>query len=1002
MMNRAAVVRIVFCLLSCSLLPAQTGATAALRGMLKDPSGSVFGGQAVTLTSMPTGVARVVETNAQGVFFFAAIPPGNYELKVEAAGFAPYLMRDLTLAVGQQASLDITLGLAVFEQAQTIRAGVSLVEPGRTELSQVIESNAVERLPINGRRFLDFVLLAPNVRPGRTNVGNPATPVEPNQINVSFLGLHETLSLVQVDGANSMNRVFLRPRATPSQEAVQEFRVVTQGYLADSGPSGGGVVNIVTRGGDRQFRGAVYHYFRNAALDARNILARVGFKQLQQNQSGGSLGGPLASERRFFFLNFEAQRRRESPPYSSLLLDNLGEINRARQFLNLPPEVVQGKLRISDYDSAIARIDDLLTDRTQWNLSYRFRQDRYRNISAATNQLSAPSNFRHARIPDHAAIANVTTAYSPSLLNQAGFQFAVRSFGFPSATFEPHLQISNTLDMGRHFNAIERARERRFDFSDTVSWTRGRHVIRGGGIVSYTSDTFTYNPFDPGYAIFPNLNAFLGRGFGGTPFAVVFGYVTGPSGERPPATPGFPGPANLPAFERIVNTANSQTNFGLFLSDQWSVNNRLQVNYGLRWDADLLPERYFERYWKAVQPRAGASFRVNDRVTLRAGGGFYQGQAYTLVYLIEQVAGQDSTFGPVRANENYAVSSGTLHTPFFANPALATANLLQLTRSGRYPALQPGNFAPAQQFFTTNKRDHRGGPRSYQWNGQADVRLAGGMALSLAYLGARGLGLPSSFAGNIAPAQARLPNGKNDYAIAPNVPVARTLNPLVAPLSLFFDAQAQSSYHAGTAVLSQRFGGRFYWSVNYTWSKTLDNSSDPSLNGFPEDPYNRALERSLSRQHAAHRVVAVLSAEAGPRGLLRNFRASLISSAQSANYFTVLAGSDANRDGNTNTDRVGTLGRNTYRGDSLLNVDVRLARVIRLSERVRIEAIAEMFNLTNTVNVTDLNMVYGAPSLAGAEPRRFGQPVAAPLASFGSIRAVEAPRQAQLALRLQF
>ncbi|MBX9603108.1 MAG: TonB-dependent receptor [Bryobacteraceae bacterium] len=1001
MMDRTLYALLVVYLLFTSLVTAQTGATAALRGLLKDPSGAVLGSQVVTLISVPTAALRTAETNAEGVFFFGAVAPGNYELKVEASGFAPHVVRDLSLAVGQEASLEITLGLAVFEQTQTIRAASSLFEPSRTELSQVIGSNAVERLPINGRRFLDFVLLAPNVRPGRTNVGNPATPVEPNQINVSFLGLHETLSLIQVDGANAMNRVFLRPRATPSQEAVQEFRVVTQGYLADSGPSGGGVVNIVTRSGDREFRGAAYNYFRNAALDARNILAPEGFKQLQQNQFGGSFGGPL-SERRFFFINFEAQRRRESPPYSSLLLDNLAEINRARQSLNLPPEIVQGKLRIFHYDSAVVRIDDLLTDRTQGNLSYRFRQDRYRNISAATNQLSAPSNFRNARIPDHAAIANLTTAYSASVLNQASFQFAVRSFGFPSATFEPHLQISNTLDMGRHFNAIERARERRFDFSDTLSWTRGRHVIRAGGVVSHTSDTFTYNPFDPGYAIFPNLNAFLGRGFGATPFAVVFGYVAGANGERPPALPGFPGPANLPAFERIVNTANSQANFGLFVSDQWSVNNRLQVNYGVRWDADLLPERYYERYWKAVQPRAGASFRVSDRITLRAGGGFYQGQAYTLVYLIEQVAGQDSTFGAVRANENYAVSSGTLHTPFFANPALATANLLQLTRTGRYPALRPGNFAPAQQFFTTNKRDHRGGPRSYQWNAQTDVRLPGSVALTLAYLGARGLGLPSSFAGNIAPAQARLPNGKNDYAIAPNVPVPRTLNPLVAPLSLFFDAQAQSSYHAGTAVLSQRLGGRLYWSANYTWSKTLDNSSDPSLNGFPEDPYNRALERSVSRQHAAHRLVAVLSAEAGPRGWLRDFRASLVSTAQSANYFTVLAGSDANRDGNTNTDRVGTLGRNTYRGDSLLNLDVRVSRVFRAGERLRVEAIAEMFNLTNTVNVTDLNMVYGSPGFIGAEPRRFGQPVAAPLASFGSIRAVEAPRQAQLALRIQF
>jgi hypothetical protein len=247
-----------------------------------------------------------------------------------------------------------------------------------------------------------------------------------------------------------------------------------------------------------------------------------------------------------------------------------------------------------------------------------------------------------------------------------------------------------------------------------------------------------------------------------------------------------------------------------------------------------------------------------------------------------------------------------------------------------------------------------------------------------------------------------LPNGKNDYAIAPGVPVPRVINPAVSPLALFSDNIGQSNYHAGTMTLMKRFSRHYAFSVNYTWSKTIDNSGSVSIADFPEDPYQRNRERALSKQHVPHRFVGSFSAE-GPAGTwLRDFRFAVIPSFEAAHRYTVYAGMDVNNDGNPMTDRVGVLGRNTYKGDAHYNFDLRLARTIRVSERVKAEFFAEAFNLFNTLNVTDVNTVYGAPQLIGTEPMSFGDRAPAPLPSFGSIRAISSPRQIQFALKFSF
>jgi hypothetical protein len=234
------------------------------------------------------------------------------------------------------------------------------------------------------------------------------------------------------------------------------------------------------------------------------------------------------------------------------------------------------------------------------------------------------------------------------------------------------------------------------------------------------------------------------------------------------------------------------------------------------------------------------------------------------------------------------------------------------------------------------------------------------------------------------------------------MPVTRLFNPLVAPLSLFFDQIGQSNYQSGTVTVTKRFNRNYAFNVNYTWSKAIDNSGSLAISDFPEDNYRRDLERGLSKQHVPHRLTGSFIAQGKEHTLLHGFRLSFISTLAGAHNYTVFSGFDVNNDGNPLTDRVGTLGRNTFEGDSYLNFDLRLTRTFKLSERVQAEVIAEAFNLFNTLNVTEINSVYGAPQLIGPEPKKFGQPAAAPLPGFGSIRAIAPPRQIQFAFRLNF
>src|SRR5687767_4168385 len=287
---------------------------ADLQGFVRDPAGAVVVGATVTVRNAATNFSREVTTNEDGYYQITNLPPGSYEVTVEAAGFSKGRIASVTLTVGQRADLDIPLTVGELGVTVDISAAeVSLIESSSTTVSNTIDQARINNLPINERSATGFALTISTV--GRDN-GRPVGPAPTSGLNIG--GQRGRSTLVQVDGADFTDNSINAARSTVSQEAVQEYQVTTNSYLPEFGRATGGIVNVVTKSGTNAFSGNVFGFIRDKSIQARNAFApiidgdpskRPPFTRVQY---GATLGGPLIKERSFFFASFEQRRRQES------------------------------------------------------------------------------------------------------------------------------------------------------------------------------------------------------------------------------------------------------------------------------------------------------------------------------------------------------------------------------------------------------------------------------------------------------------------------------------------------------------------------------------------------------------------------------------------------------------------------------------------------------------------------------------------------------------------
>src|SRR6266850_941463 len=311
----------LFCVISFLVLLslnglAQSSATAQLSGTVTDPQGAVIPGASVTVRDVAKNFERNTITSGDGRYQFLLLPPGEYTVLVEAKGFGKVSARD-TLTVGQIAELPILMKVTSGEVVE-VSAQTEIIETQRTSSTNTIQQQRIDNLPINGRNYVNFALTdSQTARDVAPSIG--AAPTS----GINFGGQRARSNLVNLDGMDAVDNSVNGIRSTVSQEAVQEFQIIDNGYAAEYGRAAGGVVNIVTRSGGNKYHGTAFAYLRHRSLQAVNPFSNVSDPAYTRVQPGFTLSGPIVQNRTFWFLSFETTRRQETG-FSTIGQGNFG------------------------------------------------------------------------------------------------------------------------------------------------------------------------------------------------------------------------------------------------------------------------------------------------------------------------------------------------------------------------------------------------------------------------------------------------------------------------------------------------------------------------------------------------------------------------------------------------------------------------------------------------------------------------------------------------------
>ena len=285
--------------------------TADIVGRVTDTSGAVLPGATVTIEHIATHDSRVAPTSASGDYVFNLLPIGTYAIRFELSGFGAQSAR-VTLAAGDRARVDIRLQVGTVEESVTVVGQSPLVQTDSSTLSALVTEKAVQDLPVNGRNFVRLVQLVPGANEGvPTSLASGTRPDDRRQTSaISVNGALDNQNNQLIDGIDNNERAIGTIGVKPSIDAIAEVKVQTNLYTAEAGRTAGGVVNIITKSGTNDFRGSLFEFYRNDRFDERNYFSTTK-PLLNQNQYGGSLGGPVKSNKTFFFADFEGFRQKQ-------------------------------------------------------------------------------------------------------------------------------------------------------------------------------------------------------------------------------------------------------------------------------------------------------------------------------------------------------------------------------------------------------------------------------------------------------------------------------------------------------------------------------------------------------------------------------------------------------------------------------------------------------------------------------------------------------------------
>lgn len=991
----------------CSAAFAQQYASATLSGQISDPQGAVVSGAEVEVTATATGQKRTTTTDDEGRFVIPDLPTGNYDVIVRKAGFAAS-QTSIQLQVGQNVPLRMTLKLGQKEEIIVIDdTAPPLVRYSTSMVDTVIESRRIENLPLNGRNYLELALLAPG-----NSLAPNFDPTKTNTVTISSAGQLGRGGNVTIDGADNNDDVVGGPLQNFPQDAVQEFQIVTNRFSATLGRSASSVINIVTKAGTNFWHGSGSVFARDKRLQGlpatfdRNLEAAP----FDRQQYAASLGGPLKRDKAWWFTAFEYRNQ------DGAVLVGERDIVAQEIVRTFVPAPLNDLLFTTRGDWAPSNID---------RLSFRYSLERADDVAQSTlnRALGSASQRQQGNNRFQSFLADWTHVLSPRTVNR--FSFSVNNFFNRTEPVTPGPQLTfPSIQDGASFRVPQQTRQNRLQFSNTLNWITGRHSLSFGEEIQRIDSDLNLEVFQSGrIELVEDFASFDRNNDGVTNDEDLLFAVTLRS-----AFPDRP----------LVLPDTDSTHLAFFIQDDIRVNNHFSVNLGLRYEVDtdvknlsrvnelnplILPflKGNRTRDTNNFAPRVGFNWSPGaGKFSLHGGYGIYYDRVTLEIQTLER--GLDGRALPIEVRAGNALSDPNTNLPIFFDPITGIFFPFAPTLSNPFTGfILPGAGAGGINIIDNDLQN----PMVQQFN----------------------LGFDWEFAHNFVVRADGIHNRGTHFIIgrifgttAGGVFTPTTVfNPVVGGPDVVknLESSVNTQYDGLLVSVEKRFS-RGQIRASYTLSKAFNYANDdqiPFSNG-PIDPND--LQREYGPTPNDQRQRFVLS---GVFDLPHGFRISPIWTMASGVPMDILL-PDASF-------RVPQLGRNAggrqfHTGselnaflqqvnaaggvggvllplvdddaqfsDSFHSFDLRVSKTFKIGEQVRIEGMAEVFNLFNVTNILGVsNTNYSGftnvllrdsndpadPTGAFLRSSSFGKPVTTAGGVFGS----GGPRAFQLGARVTF
>lgn len=985
--------------------------TASIRGSVTDPTGAVISDATVRLVDADRGTKTQVVTNSGGFYTFLSIRPGPYTMEVEKAGFKLARLTGLTLNVQGDLEQNFNLAVGSSSDAITVTANADTVNTADAAVSMLVDREFLENMPLNGRTFQALIALTPGEVTAKsyyTAIGQFSINGQRTDANYFFIdGVSANVGITQGSNvylgaagagaaqANSTNGGY---NNLVSTESVQEYRIQTSTFDPEYGRTPGAQLSIVTRSGSNQWHGVLFEYLRNEVFDSRDYFARANSLPRpaeKQNDFGGTLGGPILSNKLFFFFSYEGLRlrvpfsRTETVPSSSLRASAIPAVAPLLNAYPLPTKNdvpgIPTATTVSTFsdpsvlNAASLRLDYMATPKL--NLFIRGNDGPSNGAQNGAFDFFSRATVSHTIANVGTITAGATYLISPGLLSDFRANFSQSkgatvvdptNFGGATPPSQQFLFLSNptaslqsaVFDMvmldgtsGYYVGNDATNHQKQFDLVGAISWSRGYHNFKFGVDYRRLTPTNGYHSWDIVY---------LAKSFAELAQGKIF-------------------QARVDTFDTTL-LRPVFTNVSLYAQDSWRAMPRLTLTYGVRWDYDPAPsENSGHPFFTATNlndptnvalapegtplwhsdklnfaPRLGIAYVARNapgrELVFRGGGGIFYG-------LGNQQGAQGTLGFPYSRSKTFpGVDCGCGGTFTFPISAIDGAPV-------PYSLTPPYTFVFA---FDPHLKD----PRVYQWSVTVEQALGASRSFQLSYVGNNGVDLLRR--NMLTPAM----GGNPDFQFLDVV-----IN------------DAYSNYNALQAQFTQRPWRGLQFLASYTWAHAIDNGSSVNLPNPYTNVYDPEWDRGNSDFDIRHSFSAALTYELQRSGgnrvfeIVRNGWAfdSLFRS-NTAAPVDVTTGVFPAFGLNWNTDAVdqrpnvvpgqpfylygpqypggkrinpaafstpansfsqGNLGRNTLRGFGAWQEDLAVRRKFRMTERVSLLFRAEVFNLFNHSNFGD-------------------------------------------------